>query len=409
MDILDEPCLHDALPRDVAAYFILSKVVTFVRSGLRAGMPAREVCESLLDACLSPDPKGTRYAGCDNMTVLLVLLDGWESALATKAYTPALTFSGGRLGSVGEAAAALSGALPKIARPLNNSRPPLPVEFRAPKAAVVNAAANGKKPTTPAPAPAPAGETRPATDSTESKGGAAKDEKDAGATIGWPQERIAAGKVAPPRTAHGIEFALATFSAPFVPIPRTGGSRMSTGSMGGRGAAAAAAAAAVTTSTAPTAAAGDLATPEVAVRPRSVSQANNRLVPPNARRRHGTHQRSATAPMLPSPLLHHRKRRDPPSDERLAAAAAIAVLHEVGAAGAVASALAEGNASSANQNPAGTGQAASKEVGSKTGQDHGRQAPPSEGAGLVFVPAEAVNDEVNVTAVAPPSKSVNSI
>ncbi|CAM9766362.1 unnamed protein product, partial [Hapterophycus canaliculatus] len=48
-----------------------TQVVTFVRSGLRAGSPPRQVCESLLDACLSPDPKGTRYAGCDNMTVLL--------------------------------------------------------------------------------------------------------------------------------------------------------------------------------------------------------------------------------------------------------------------------------------------------------------------------------------------------
>ncbi|CAM9522550.1 unnamed protein product [Scytosiphon promiscuus] len=381
-----------------------TQVVTFVRSGLRAGMPPREVCESLLDACLSPDPKGTRYAGCDNMTVLLVLLDGWESALASKAYTPALTFSGGRFGSVGEAAAALSGALPKIARPLNNVRPPLPVEFLAPKSAVATAAANGDKPATPAPAPGAEATTEDRTDK-GSKGNAASNAKDVGATIGWPQERIAAGKVAPPRTAHGIEFSLATFSAPFVPIPRTGGSRMSTGSMGSRGAAAAAAAAAATTTAAASAAAGDLAAPEVA-RPRSTSQAN-RAVLPGSRRRNSNHQRSATAPMLPSPLLHHRKRRDPLSEERVTTAAAIAVLHDVGAAGAVATALAGESATFVNSNLGSSGQSTTMEAGGKAGQDHGRQAPPSEGAGLVFVSAEAVVDEVSVTAVASPSKPPN--
>lgn len=388
-------------------------VVAFVRSGLRAGSAPREVCESLLDACLSPDPKGTRYAGCDNMTVVLVLLDGWEGALATKAYTPALTFSGGKIGSVGEAAAAMSATLPKMPRPLSNTRPPLPAEFRAAMSTGTTApapksesdsqagqeagAANGEKPAAPAP------ETEPSGDGNASQGNATC-ATDSAATMGWTQRRIAAGKVAPPRTAHGIEFALASFSAPFVAKAPAAGSRMSTGSINSRGV--------VTAATGASATAGDLATSAVA-KQRNASRASSSSVPPNARRRNSNHLRSATAPMLPSPLWHHRQRREPP-EERIAAAAAIAVLVEVGAAGAVAaSALAEENAAPPCQNPSANGRPGGMaEVDStaevcgrgKAGEESGRQAPPSEDAGLVFVPVEpsATPSEVTVTATASP-------
>ncbi|CAM9609517.1 unnamed protein product, partial [Ectocarpus fasciculatus] len=392
-----------------------TQVVAFVRSGLRSGSAPREVCESLLDACLSPDPKGTRYAGCDNMTVLLVLLDGWEGALATKAYTPALTFSGGRIGSVGEAAAAMSATLPKMPRPLNNARPPLPAEFRAamsagttapapksesdPQAAQEAGAANREKPA------APARETGPSGDGNASQGNATVGATDSGATMGWTQRRIAAGKVAPPRTAHGIEFALASFSAPFVAKAPAAGSRMSTGSINSRGV--------VTAATGASATAGDLATSAVA-KQRNASRASSSSVPPNARRRNNNHLRSATAPMLPSPLWHHRQRREPPSEERIAAAAAVAVLAEVGAAGTVAaSALAEENAAPPCPNSSANGRTGGMaEVGptgevccrGKAGEEPGRQAPPSEDAGLVFVPVEpsVTPSEVTITATASP-------
>ncbi|CAB1103986.1 unnamed protein product [Ectocarpus sp. CCAP 1310/34] len=382
--------------------------------GLRAGSAPREVCESLLDACLSPDPKGTRYAGCDNMTVVLVLLDGWEGALATKAYTPALTFSGGRIGSVGEAAAAMSATLPKLPRPLRNARPPLPAEFRAamsngttapaPKsesesqAAEEAGAANREKPAAPAP------ETEPPGHGNASQQNATVGATESAGKMGWTQRRIAAGKVAPPRTAHGIEFALASFSAPIVAKAPAAGSRMSTGSINRRGV--------VTAATGATAAAGDLATSAVA-KQRNASRASSSSVPPNARRRNSNHPRSATAPMLPSPLWHHRQRREPP-EERTAAAAAIAVLAEVGAAGAVAaSALAEETAAPSCQNPSANGKPSGMaEVDStaevcgqgKAGEESGRQASPSEDTGLVFVPVEpsATPSEVTVTATASP-------
>lgn len=389
-------------------------VVAFVRSGLRAGSAPREVCESLLDACLSPDPKGTRYAGCDNMTVVLVLLDGWESALATKAYTPALTFSGGRIGSVGEAAAAMSATLPKMPRPLNNARPPLPAEFRAAMSAGTTApapksesdsqaaqeagAANREKPAESAPEAGP-----PSGDGNAGQRNATVGATDSGATMGWTQRRIAEGKVAPPRTAHGIEFALASFSAPFVAKAPAAGSRMSTGSINSRGV--------VTAATGASATAGDLATSAVA-KQRKASRASSSSVPPNARRRNSNHLRSATAPMLPSPLWHHRQRREPPSEERIATAAAIAVLAEVGAAGAVAaSALAEEKAvppcqnSSANGRPAAEVDPTAEVRGrGKSGEEPGRQAPPSEDAGLVFVPVEpsVTPSEVTITATASP-------
>lgn len=413
------------------------KVVTFVRSGLRAGSAPREVCENLLDACLSPDPKGTRYAGCDNMTVVLVLLDGWKGALAAKAYTPGLTFSGGRFGGVAEAAAALSATLPKMPRPLSNARAPLPLEFRAAKplasstahtpaassgsqAKEAAGAANGEKSENAAAPVAAAGTARkttaPGSKGGDAAGGGGGSAKDNGATtMGWPQQRIAAGKVAPPRTAHGIEFALASFSAPFVPSAPAAGSRMSTGSISGRGGAAAAAATTVS------AAAGDLAGAPGAARQRSASQMNSSSAPPNSRRRNNNHLRSATAPMLPSPLLHHRPRRDPPSEERIASAAAIAIVAEVGAAGAVAASAAtavaatEENAAPPRRHPNDGSSSASpadrpKPDAVAAAAGAGGKTLPSDDAGLVFVPVaeEVTPPDVNVTAIASPSHSVRS-
>jgi serine/threonine protein phosphatase PrpC len=48
--------------------------VDVVRERLDAGETAAAAAAALLDACLSPDPRATRGAGCDNMTALVVLL-----------------------------------------------------------------------------------------------------------------------------------------------------------------------------------------------------------------------------------------------------------------------------------------------------------------------------------------------
>lgn len=370
---------------------VVCSVVTFVRSALRAGSSPREVCESLLDACLSPDPRSTRYAGCDNMTVVLVLLEGWQSALAAKAYTPALTFSGGRLGGVAEAAAALSATLPRMPRKSSNVRPPLPAEFRLPKSAAAIIVRKDIDPFR---------EASPREKEKKEEGEEASSAKPAterlhgrvGKDMGWPQRRIAEGKVAPPRTAHGIEFALARFSPPSdCPAP-SAGSRDNH-------------------SPAPTALA----------RSRSASQ--NVSGGMNDR---GTsnHMRSSTAPMLPSPLMHLRRA---PSEDRVAAAAALAVIGQVGAAGAVASAAAaeaaaenagtrseEGNvrAQSApsrieqHQQPGDNATlapaSATPRPATGKGEDFRRQRSRSQDVGLVFVPAleDVPPVEVTVSAAA---------
>lgn len=407
----DAPCPLACLPFVTGRHAFA--VVAYVRSGLRAGSSPREVCESLLDACLSPDPRGSRYAGCDNMTVVLVLLDGWEAALATKAFTPALTFSGGRLGGVAEAAAALSATLPKIPRKVSNLRPPLPAEFGGPKV--------------PPNVSSPAGATTPPSTANSSKtsargaasaatnshalrrdGNAALATRARDGTMSWPQRRIAAGKVAPPRTAHGIEFALARFSAPAAPGgPPPPGPRASTGSLN-------------RSRSGSTASQGIHAIGGGA-RTRSASQ--GAPAPPHFRRR-SNNLRSATAPMLPSPLIHHR--RGPPSEERVAAAAAIAVLGEVGAAGAVAAAAAaeENAAQPYRHQGAGDGPLSRVQRGdARTCGEGGagavvgggevvsaKHAARSEDAGVVFVAAseDMTPAEVTVTAVASPSGATHS-
>lgn len=385
-------------------------VIQFVRSGLREGSSPRDVCETLLDACLSPDPRGTRYAGCDNMTVVLVLLDGWESALASKAYTPASTFSGGRMRGIAEAEAALSATLPKMPRNSNNVRPPLPPEFRKAQSASQRVSQNVPTPTRGSQGSTAGGRvggetTAPVatTASTESPDGGTKDAAlaataDAGA-VGWPQQRIAAGKVAPPRTAHGIEFALARFTAPEIPIgARAVNSRASTGGL----------------QRASSGSAGGGAAGGARAGGRSRS-ASHGISLSHVRRRNSAHLRSATAPMLPSPLIHQRRG---PSEERLTTAAAIAVLGEVGAAGAVAvaAAAAENEAppppTTYRQNPAGSIASSREQVGpgaevNTSVAEEGGVGKGAGDAGLVFVPApEGMTPvEVTVTAAASPLSS----
>ena len=48
-------------------------VVTFIRTRLQKGIAPATICETLMDACLSTGPFGL---GCDNMSVVLVLLKG---------------------------------------------------------------------------------------------------------------------------------------------------------------------------------------------------------------------------------------------------------------------------------------------------------------------------------------------
>ena len=48
--------------------------VEAVGAALDSGAPPSAAACALLDACLSPDPRATRGAGCDNMTALVVLL-----------------------------------------------------------------------------------------------------------------------------------------------------------------------------------------------------------------------------------------------------------------------------------------------------------------------------------------------
>lgn len=378
----------------------------FVRAGLRAGNDPREVCESLLDACLSPDPKSTRYAGCDNMTVVLVLLEGWEAALATRAHPQSLTFNGGRLRSVEEAAAALSATLPKPPRRRESEpRPPLPAEFRAasqanhdagfktavapgekketllnatvgtstdpsdqqeqhqsscaakienedPKSTAANTAgiAGSEKPASRSSAPVIAGPRLMGQQGQQSNGSGAtrvgirrRSEADSAAILArriraeaandWPPRRLSIGSGARPRprTARGIEFSLASFSAP--PVARQQGPRAQVARI----------ARAVSTRRIDSGGVIAAATAGGArLKNTSYLMDNgNRGMPgssPDSARRSAVHLRSATAPMLPSPLVHHRRR---PSDEQTVTGAGVAASAEVGANGALAMAASE--------------------------------------------------------------------
>jgi len=57
-----------------------AEVVAFVRSRLRRGEPVQQVMEALLDACLAKDPRKTTGIGGDNMTCIVVVLPGLNTA-----------------------------------------------------------------------------------------------------------------------------------------------------------------------------------------------------------------------------------------------------------------------------------------------------------------------------------------
>lgn len=50
------------------------EVVDYVVERLDAGEKLQDICSSLLDKCLAPDPNLTKGIGCDNMTILIVQL-----------------------------------------------------------------------------------------------------------------------------------------------------------------------------------------------------------------------------------------------------------------------------------------------------------------------------------------------
>lgn len=423
-------------------------VVAFVRAGLKAGNQPVEVCESLLDACLSPDPRGTRYAGCDNMTVVLVLLEGWETALATRAHPPALTFSGGRLGSVAEAAAVLSATLPKLPRRKSEPRPPLPAEFRAASEALQRenqaaaggaaagtvteqasgtAASSGRDESSKEQQARPSAEAAAAAAGRQANGARRagnrrRSEADAAAILarrvrnetacGGAHRRLSLGGVSRPRTAHGIEFSLASFSAPPLPAPRLRARPRSNSSRSN------------SAGNVIAAANGSVIAAATAAGVRSKSW--NPGASPDSARRSAIHHCSATAPMLPTPLIHHRRA---PSEERIASAAAVAALAEVGAAGAVAVAAAsqenavmtEGNWSGrqgrGTQDHCGDSGAVENAAigisrcGISTSNGGGRLGGRSGSKdGLVFVPAPdsvtPIDVTVTTTAVASPSRSL---
>lgn len=49
--------------------------VNFVRTRLQKGIPLEQIHTEMLDACLAADPKDTKGVGCDNMTIIIVVLN----------------------------------------------------------------------------------------------------------------------------------------------------------------------------------------------------------------------------------------------------------------------------------------------------------------------------------------------
>lgn len=400
-------------------------MVNFVRAGLRAGNDPLAVVESLLDACLSPDPKGTRYAGCDNMTAVLVLLEGWETTLATRAHPPAVTFAGGRLGSVAEAAVALSTtALPKLHRRRSEPRKPLPAEFLAASKAnkrgnqavadseagpVAEGSSPSDKPGSQEAVNVAAAAARSANGRGGRRSSRRRSEADsavllarrvrAEAASGWTPRRLTVGGVSRPRTAQGIEFSLASFDAPPIQPPRPR-SRSRPGNAGGgagrlSGAGHAIAAASGSVIAAATAA---------GARPKHWLP----VASPDSARRSAAHHCSETAPMLPTPLIHHRRA---PSDDKIAAAAAVAAFAEVGAAGAAAMVAAN------EENIAAEGRDSVQETARRSGVGGGEGVESKSVAGdrkggrslsedgVVFMPAPDSVTPVEVTVTASPVAS----
>lgn len=94
--ITAEPDVHKVVLQPEDRFFILAcdgvwdvmtnqQAVDFVNQRLNQGQTIPEVCTALLDACLADDPKEAKGVGCDNMTVLIVLLNQHEAAAARDA------------------------------------------------------------------------------------------------------------------------------------------------------------------------------------------------------------------------------------------------------------------------------------------------------------------------------------
>ena len=60
----------------LAALSLVGQVIGFVREQLHGGVSPQKVCEELCDKCFSPTTDGDG-TGCDNETVLIVLLPGF--------------------------------------------------------------------------------------------------------------------------------------------------------------------------------------------------------------------------------------------------------------------------------------------------------------------------------------------
>lgn len=329
-------------------------VVAFVRAGLRAGAAPREVCENLLNACLSPDPRGTRYAGCDNMTVVLVLLEGWEGALTSRSRPRAATYSGERPDIPSVASSATSSKFRRVPRRDSEPRRPASGTLGAVKREESAPPQSGTRgpavPSARAETSAAAVETKMELPQ-QAAGGPQKElpsdsalhispiarerngangsrgmprrlsEADsttllahrmrAEAASGWSLRRLSVNGISRPSHTQGIEFSLASFSAPIVPY----GQVMSAIRPVLHRSSASSSVIAVAT------AAG--------ARPRN-SGSSYEGTQSNSRRRSG-HLRSATAPMLPSPLIHLHRRS--PSDERISTGGVSASMSAARASG----------------------------------------------------------------------------
>lgn len=321
----------------------------------------------MLDASLSPDPRGTRYAGCDNMTVVLILFNGWETAVAKHTRARAMTYSGERRESAEEVVAGLPLMVSRPPRRDSEPHPPVsrPVvpdpkvgetgvrnaEASRPSGADVETSRAGgagaaATPAVTATASPPSASATPIMTpempqqrvlhhqrrasveilASSMPGGDAqrlntirlsrrRSEADSAALLarrlraegvpGWSSRRLNAGGMARPFNTTGIEFSLASFSAPLLPLGYGSNQvppvlhRSSTSS----------------SIIAAATAAG--------VRPRNSGSAWEGPHP-TSRRRVG-HPRSATAPMLPSPLIHRRRF---PSEDKSAIAATLVATNE---------------------------------------------------------------------------------
>ena len=88
----------------------MQDAVTFVSAGLDKGQSLHDISAEMLDACLANDPKDACGLGCDNMTVILVLLQGGAAAGASGSVSGASGAAPSKAG--GSPAAGLGGSSP---------------------------------------------------------------------------------------------------------------------------------------------------------------------------------------------------------------------------------------------------------------------------------------------------------